>query len=62
MRRYPSREQSQALLQVTEYCGRHNRRYRCWTLRGGKLVAQGCYQCEQAEQRQRAEAEEARRG
>lgn len=62
MRRYPSREETQALLQLTDYCGRHNRRYRCWTMRGGKLVAQGCYACEQEAAQHRAEAEAARRG
>lgn len=62
MRRQPSREEQQAMLRINDYCGRHNRRFRAWTLRGGKLVAQRCYQCEQDEQRARAEAQERAHG
>ena len=62
MRRYPNREEQQALLRLTDYCGRHKRRFHMWALRGSKLVAQHCYECEQAEQRARDAAKEAARG
>lgn len=54
MRRYPNREEQKAMLRLTDYCGRHRRRFHLWTERGGKLVAQRCYQCEQEDQRARA--------
>ncbi|MCP1376018.1 hypothetical protein [Dyella lutea] len=64
MRRTPVREDVKGMLKTTDYCGRHNRRYRVWALLGGKLVARRCPECEQADADAiaRARDEAARRG